>query len=52
MKKKFTKKLMVSFLSTFLTGEDIRVKSIDNGWAKFKYNGQWRYVSATYIKEA
>ena len=29
----------------------ISVKSIDNGWAKFKYNGQWRYVSATYIKE-
>ena len=30
----------------------ISVKSIDNGWAKFKYNGQWRYVCATYIKEA
>ncbi len=28
----------------------INVKSIDNGWAKFKYKGQWRYVSATYLK--
>lgn len=31
-------------------GDIINVKSIDNGWAKFKYNGQWRYVSATYLK--
>ena len=31
-------------------GDIISVKSIDNGWAKFKYNDQWRYVSATYIK--
>lgn len=35
----------------FYKGDIISVKSIDNGWAKFKYNEQWRYVSATYIKE-
>lgn len=33
-------------------GDTIKVKSINNGWAKFKQDGQWRYVSATYITEA
>lgn len=33
-------------------GDIIKVKSIDKGWAKFKYEGQYRYVSANYIKEA
>lgn len=33
-------------------GDIVWVKSINNGWAKFKYDGQWRYVSATYITEA
>lgn len=28
------------------------VKSIDNGWAKFTYNGQTRYISSTYVKAA
>lgn len=32
-------------------GDTIEVKSIDNGWAKFKYNDQWRYVSSKYVKE-
>lgn len=32
-------------------GDIIKVKSIDNGWAKFKYNDQYRYVSANYVKE-
>ena len=29
----------------------VKVKSISEGWAKFKYDGQWRYVSATYLKK-
>lgn len=41
-----------SVVGTLYKGDVISVKSIDNGWAKFKYNGQWRYVSATYIKAA
>lgn len=32
-------------------GDTIEVKSIDNGWAKFKYNDQWRYISSKYVKE-
>lgn len=39
-------------VGTLYKGDIINVKSIDNGWAKFKYNGQWRYVSSTYIKAA
>lgn len=33
------------------SGQIIKVKSIDNGWAKFKYDGVYRYVSANYIQE-
>lgn len=33
-------------------GDIISVKAIDNGWAQFTYNGQKRYVSADYVKEA
>lgn len=39
-------------VGTLYKGDIIYVKSIDNGWAKFKYNDQWRYVSSTYIKAA
>jgi len=39
-----------TIVGTLYKGDIINVKSIDNGWAKFKYNDQWRYVSATYIK--
>lgn len=33
-------------------GDTVMVKSIDNGWAKINWNGQTRYVSSTYLKEA
>lgn len=39
-------------VGTLYKNDVIYIKSIDNGWAKFKYNSQWRYVSSTYIKEA
>lgn len=41
-----------SVVGKLYKGDIINVKSIDNGWAKFKYNDQWRYVSSTYIKAA
>ena len=32
-------------------GTIIEVKSINNGWASFKYNGNIRYVSASYLEK-
>lgn len=32
-------------------GDEVKVKEIDLGWAKIKYNGKWRYVCAKYLKK-
>lgn len=32
--------------------DTVRVYSINKGWGKIRYGGQYRYVSATYLKEA
>ncbi|MCQ5129939.1 SH3 domain-containing protein [Butyricicoccus faecihominis] len=39
-------------VGTLQRGDIIKVKSIDNGWAKFKYDGVYCYVSSDYIQEA
>ncbi len=32
-------------------GDVVKVKSINKGWAKIKWNGKYRYVSARYLTE-
>lgn len=31
-------------------GDVVTVKSIENGWAKFKYHKEWRYISTSYLR--
>lgn len=40
-----------SILGTYNANTEIKVKSIDNGWAKFEYGSGYAYISADYIRE-
>ena len=41
-----------SVTGTRYKNDVIWVRSIKNGWAKFKVNGEWNYVSSKCIKKA
>ena len=40
-----------SVLGTLYQGDYIRVTSVNNGWAKFKTGGIWRYVPASALQK-
>lgn len=40
-----------AILGTYNANTEIKVKSIDNGWAKFEYGSGYAYISADYIRE-
>lgn len=39
-------------LGTLYKDDVVWVQSISNGWAKFKVNSKWHYISTNYIKKA
>ena len=39
-----------SSMGTLYKNDVLWVKSISNGWAKFKWNSKWAYISASSIK--
>lgn len=41
-----------SALGILYKNDVVWVRSISNGWAKFKVNGQWRYIPEKCIKKA
>ena len=41
-----------SSMGTLYKNDVLWVKSISNGWAKFKWNSKWAYISTSSIKKA